>query len=85
MVFFHQRAALLGHAHTVGAKAELDDPVLAGGLQQLDNAHAADAQAVGDGLLGHVFEIVEPGGLDHQRFFIIQSKPPEAQRGEAKQ
>ena len=76
MIFIHEPLALLHHANAVRAQAELDDAGLSGGFQQLDHAHAADGEPLGDSLLGHVFKIVIPCRLDHQRFFIIHRASP---------
>ena len=70
-IFLHQLAALLHHAHAVRAETELDDAVLARGIQQLDDAHAADGKTVGDGLLRHIFKIIIPRGFDHQRVLVM--------------
>ena len=71
MIFLHQLAALLHHPHAVRPEAELDDAALPGSVQQLDDTHAADGEPVGDGLLGHIFKVIIPCGLDHQRILVM--------------
>ena len=71
MVLLHQLAALLHHADAVRTQAKLNYAALPGGIEQLDDAHAADGKTVGNRLLGHIFKIIIPDGFDHQSVFVM--------------